>query len=245
MISIVIPAHNEEGVIGETLRRLREGARAAGVEVEIILSDDGSTDKTADVAAGVADFVVRYAGQQPKTIGAARNRGAAIARGDILMFLDSDVWLRDPHTFFPAIIQHFESNQKLVAMTVSMRVEPTAETRADRFVLSCFDAYFRFANNVLHWGLTHGKCMIVRTTAYKQVGGINEHLIASEDADLFMRLSKVGRTLLDSTLRVYFSGRRAHVMGWPKLLWQWTLNGIWIVVFKKSYSQNWARAKGS
>ena len=244
MISIVIPAHNEEGVIGETLKRLREGAQAAGVPVELILSDDGSTDKTAEVAAQFADKVVRYEGQLPKTIGAARNRGARLARGDIFLFLDSDVWLRDPKVFFPAIVRHFE-NPNLAAMTVSMRVEPTGETRADRAVLWCFDTYFRVANNVFHWGLTHGKCMIVRAAAFRAVGGIDEHIVASEDADLFMRLSKVGRIILDPSMRVYFSGRRAHAMGWPKLLWQWTLNGIWIVLFKRSYSQSWARAKGS
>ncbi len=239
MISFVLPAHNEEGIIVDTLSLLRKGAE--GIPHEIILSDDGSTDRTAEVAMSRADRVIRYNNEQPKTIGAARNRGARAAQGDILFFLDSDVRIREPQIFFPKVMQYFQTDPALVAMTVSVRVSPEAETRADWLVLSVFDLYFRLANNVFGFGLTHGKCMIVRATAFEDVGGFNEHMAASEDADLFIRLSKKGKTLLDPSLRAYFSGRRAHVIGWVPLLWQWGLNGLWIVLFKRSYSGDWKR----
>ena len=239
MISFVIPAHNEEDIVVDTLTRLREGAR--GIPHEIILSDDGSTDATVQKAASLTDCVVRYEGQLPKTIGAARNRGAQLAQGDVLFFLDSDVRIREPRVFLPKITQCFRSDPRLVAMTSSVRVYPETETWGDRIVLTVFDTYFRVANNMFNFGLTHGKCMIVRRSAFQSVNGFNEHLIASEDADLFMRLAKKGKTTLDPSLRVHFSGRRAHALGWPKLLTQWVLNGIWIFLFKRSYSDDWKR----
>lgn len=239
MISFIIPAHNEEDILVETLSLLREGAR--GIPHEIIVSDDGSTDSTAEKASSHADRVVRYQGELPRTIGAARNRGARGAKGDILFFLDSDVRIREPRVFLPKVILHFESRPRLVAMTVSTRIYPETETRADKAVLAFYDLYFRFANNILGFGLTHGKCMIIRTDAFKRVKGFDENITASEDAELFMRLAKIGKTILDPTLRVYHSGRRAHAMGWPALLWLWTLNGIWVTVFKRGYAQDWKR----
>ncbi len=243
MISFVIPAHNEEEIIVKTLSFLRAGAQ--DIPHEIILSDDGSTDSTIEKASPLTDHIVRYQGEIPKTIGAARNRGAREAQGNIIFFLDSDVRIREPKDFLSKVIAHFESNPRLVAMTVSTRIYPEIETRADKIVLAFFDLYFRFANNVLGLGLTHGKCMIVRTEAFRRVKGFNENIIASEDAELFMRLGKIGRTRLDPTLRVYHSGRRAHAMGWPALLWRWTLNGIWITLFKRGYSKDWKRVAPS
>jgi len=239
MISFVIPVYNEEDIIAETLSLLKQGAW--GIQHEIILSDDGSTDATVQKASPYTDRVVSYHGELPKTIGAARNRGVREARGDLIMFMDGDVHLREPEIFLPKVVTHFESDPKLVAMTVSVRVRPDTETRADRVVLAFFDMYFRIANNVFGFGLTHGKCMIMRREAFGRVGRFNEQLVASEDADLFIRLSKIGRTMLDPSLRVYFTGRRAHTVGWVRLLSQWALNGIWIVVFKRSYSDHWHR----
>ena len=239
MISFVIPVYNEEDIIAGTLSLLRHGAR--DIPHEIILSDDGSTDTTVEKARVYADRVVQYRGEKPKTIGANRNRGAREARGDMIVFIDGDVHLREPETFLQKVVNRFESDPRLVAMTVSVRVRPDIETRADRAVLAFFDMYFRIANNVFGFGLTHGKCMIMRREAFERVGRFNEQLVASEDADLFIRLSKIGRTMLDPSLRVYFTGRRAHTVGWVRLLSQWALNGIWIVVFKRSYSDHWHR----
>ena len=239
MISFVIPAHNEEDIIVATLTHIR--GVAGKYPHEIILSDDGSTDSTREKARVLTDRVIQYNGEMPKTIGATRNRGARAAAGDILFFLDSDVRLRDPEHFMSRVVESFESDPKLDAMTVSIRVYPEAETWGDILILTCFDLYFRLLNNVFGFGGTHGKCMIVRTSSFRRVGGFNEHMPASEDADLFIRLSKTGMTMLDPSLRAYFSGRRAHAIGWPRLLWRWTLNGVWIVLFKRSYSRHWNR----
>src|SRR5436190_3129466 len=89
-ISIILPAFNEERLIGETLRAVNAAAMAfgrRGWEVEVIVCDNNSTDATAKLALASGARVVFEAVNQ---IGRARNSGAAAAAGDWLIFVDAD-----------------------------------------------------------------------------------------------------------------------------------------------------------
>jgi glycosyltransferase involved in cell wall biosynthesis len=87
MISFIIPAYNEERLLGGTLRAVHDAARAVGEPYEVIVADDDSTDRTAAVAEENGARVVRVARRQ---IAATRNAGAREARGDFLIFVDAD-----------------------------------------------------------------------------------------------------------------------------------------------------------
>src|SRR5689334_23582957 len=89
-ISFVIPAFNEERLIGETLHHVKQGAEALenrGWSCEIIVCDNNSTDRTAEIARATGATVVFEPINQ---IARARNRGAAAATGDWLVFVDAD-----------------------------------------------------------------------------------------------------------------------------------------------------------
>jgi glycosyltransferase involved in cell wall biosynthesis len=93
-ISVIIPAYNAADYLGEAI----ESALAQTVApYEIIVVDDGSTDDTARVAkkySDAANAALRYLFQTNAGIGAARNRGLAVARGNFFALLDADdVWL--------------------------------------------------------------------------------------------------------------------------------------------------------
>jgi glycosyltransferase involved in cell wall biosynthesis len=83
MISIIIPAYNEEKVIGDCLKSLKLQSYK---DIEIIIVDDGSTDATAKLAGNL-----QLLKQQHKGPGAARNLGASKAKGEILVFVDADM----------------------------------------------------------------------------------------------------------------------------------------------------------
>jgi glycosyltransferase involved in cell wall biosynthesis len=98
-LSLVIPAYNEARYLPRLLASLavaRQRFAAAGGTMEIIVADNLSTDATAQVAEASGARVVRV---ERRRIAAARNGGAAAARGAILAFLDADTVRVQPDTF--------------------------------------------------------------------------------------------------------------------------------------------------
>jgi len=236
MISIVLPTLNEEKVIGESLQALRPRAT---VPREIIVSDGGSTDKTVEIARQWADRVVVYSGTGRQTIAAGRNDGAAAAAGEFLVFMDADSRIDDPDAFFAEALKQFEKHPNVVALTARVRVYPRDETLMDRIVFDILSFNVRVLNNVFHRGESVGEFQMMRKELFDKLGGFRTDLVTREDADMFLRLSQVGRTMLDPKLLVYHSGRRAHRVGWPKLLWHWTVNTIWVALFNRAFVREW------
>lgn len=89
-VSVVIPSYNEERYIGRCLDSLLQQTLTG---FEIIIVDDGSTDRTKQI---VKNYPVRLIEQNHLGPGAARNRGAAEANGQILVFVDADMFF-DAH----------------------------------------------------------------------------------------------------------------------------------------------------
>src|SRR5216683_2768868 len=87
MISFIVPAHDEELLIGQALSALQHAGQASGSTFEIIVVDDASTDSTAAIASehGARVISVHY-----RQIAATRNAGARLARGENLFFVDAD-----------------------------------------------------------------------------------------------------------------------------------------------------------
>jgi hypothetical protein len=63
--------------------------------------------------------------------------------------------------------------------------------------------------------------------------------VASEDFEFFKRISKIGKTYFAKDLIIYHTGRRAHAIGWNKLLIEWALNFFYVLFVKKSHSKEW------
>jgi Glycosyl transferase family 2 len=93
-VSVVIPTHNRRRLLGQTLRSV---LAQRGVDFEVVVVDDGSTDGTAEAVAALGDRRVRlWRHQHPRGVATARNAGAAAARGPWVAFLDDDdLWAPD------------------------------------------------------------------------------------------------------------------------------------------------------
>jgi glycosyltransferase involved in cell wall biosynthesis len=87
MISFVIPAHNEERLIAAALDSVHASAQSVGWPYEVIVVNDSSTDRTAEIAAAHGARVIDVSHRQ---IAATRNSGARAAQGDVLFFVDAD-----------------------------------------------------------------------------------------------------------------------------------------------------------
>ena len=97
-ISIVIPALNEEKLIGRILDSFPRELRRR-IAAEVIVSDGGSTDLTTVIAKESADVLVVHGERRRQTIAEGRNAGAAVARGELLAFINADTLPQDPEAF--------------------------------------------------------------------------------------------------------------------------------------------------
>jgi glycosyltransferase involved in cell wall biosynthesis len=87
LVSVIIPVYNYDRYLGEAIESVLGQTHP---HLEVIVVDDGSTDRSSEVAKGFTDRGVRYCHQVHAGIGPARNKGVEFAQGEFLAFLDAD-----------------------------------------------------------------------------------------------------------------------------------------------------------
>lgn len=237
MISIIIPTLNEERELARTLENLKEPLERG--DIEVIVSDGRSKDRTVEIARRYGSRVVVYEGEKRQTIAEGRNLGAAQARGEYLLFIDADVCIPDPVRALRDVVAEFERDPRLVGVTVFVRVRPEDATLSDRLIFGFMNYFVLAMNNLFRFGGGPGEFLFVREVAFRSVSGFRGDLAVAEDYDLFRRLKRVGRLMTYSRLTVLHSGRRAHKTGWPKLLFLWAVNNISVLLFNRSAHTEW------
>ncbi len=178
MLSFIVPAHNEEYELPETLRAIRAAAEQAGHDYEIVVVDDASTDATARIAREHEARVVRARLRQ---IAAVRNAGARAARGDTFFFVDADTRI---------VPEHVTGGLAALARGCaggSARVEMEGEIpRWARMYFRLFSLVYFSAN------LGVGAFMFARRDTFTAAGGFDEQYFAGEEAYLTLALRKLG-----------------------------------------------------
>ena len=181
-VSIVVPAFNEEKLLAQTLDAIGTAAAAfasRGWEVERIVCDNNSTDRTAEIARGAGATVVFEPVNQ---ISRARNAGAARAQGDWLVFVDADSW--PTRELFDEAAQAIEQGDCL-AGGAAVRYDTT---RLDvRIPLAIWNALSR----LMKWAA--GSFIFCEAAAFREVGGFSQALYAAEEVELFRRLKRFAR----------------------------------------------------
>lgn len=201
IISVVIPAFNEEGFLERTLKSL---AKQDFKRFELIVVDNNSTDKTAQIA---KEFGAKVAIEKQRGAGFARQRGFLEAKGEIIATTDADTIL--PKNWVSKIIKEFRKRKKMVAFGGLFAL--CSGTPTSRIVVSRLRYPAWLLDRLLSGGWSiPGVNFSVRKKAFLEVGGFNQELTLGEDADLSQRLKKVGKVVLDRKFIVLTSGRRFH-----------------------------------
>ena len=128
-ISVVVPAHNAEGLLTHCLNAIKT-SRLPRSEWELIVVDDASTDGTGAVANRMADKVITLGGA-PRGPAYARNRGFEAARADIVAFIDADVCIHDDVLL--RFVAHFRDDERLGAVLGSYDDQPSAPTFVSQY----------------------------------------------------------------------------------------------------------------
>ena len=98
--SVIVPTLNEAKLLPDLLKQLTDARLKELYKPEIIVSDGGSIDDTVKIALDYADIITVHTGDKLQTIAEGRNKGAEFASGDILMFFNGDVRIKEPLNFF-------------------------------------------------------------------------------------------------------------------------------------------------
>ena len=205
LVSFVVPAHNEARFIADCVRSIRESCGALGIAHEVIVSNDASTDATAELAraegATVVDVELRH-------IAAVRNAGARKARGERLVFVDADSRVDVPllRAAMDALDRGF------VGGGAGVRFEEQVPWWADA-VLWLVVRTMRLGR----WAA--GSFVFCTRAAFEAVGGFDEEYFAGEEIYTSNKLKTQGRFIV---LRetIVTSARKVHGRSF------WELNAI-------------------
>jgi Glycosyl transferase family 2 len=180
-VAVIIPTYQRREYV---TRAVRSVLAQTFSDFELIVVDDGSTDGTGDVLAGL-DPRLRYHWQENRGTGAARNAGIALARGEIVAFLDSDNRWLPGHL---AVVTEVLALHPPAILTCTCplhdfggRQHPLDARLVDALPLMLADGVFAFIS-----------CVAVRAAELRAVGGFAEDLLVGENNDLLLRLAVRG-----------------------------------------------------
>ncbi len=208
-VSVIIPAKNEEEMIGDCLSALRNIDFPPDA-YEIILVDNGSEDTTVDIAKSHGSKVFSLPGV---TISALRNYGAAKATGEILAFIDADEvvardWLKNALSAF---------DDPKIACVGSTPGIPDGATWVEKAWYMQIET--RASRAMRSWLASMN--MIVRENIFKEMGGFNERLLTCEDVDFGYRLSERYKILEDKSIAaVHLGEAKTLLQFFRKEMWR-------------------------
>jgi glycosyltransferase involved in cell wall biosynthesis len=176
LVSVILPVFNGELFLGEAIESVLAQTWSP---VELVVVDDGSTDRSAEIARA---YPLTYVRQENSGVAAARNRGIEVARGELLSFLDQDdVWLP----------------QKLERQVAAL------ERDAGAGICSCrFEMFLEPGHEIPSWadaGLLEGShrtpqvgTLLVRRELFDEAGPFDTSYFAANDTDWFLRTRDLG-----------------------------------------------------
>ena len=214
MISIIIPTYNEEKYLPLLLRTIK---KQSFKDYEIIVADNNSTDKTRDVAKKF-NCKVTSGGLPAK----GRNQGAKVAKGDILLFLDADVYL--PSEFLRRSILEF-NRRKLDA--ASYKIVPK---KGSKLVKGGFDVLYNWPAYISQGFLPYGAMgIMVKRDIFDKIKGFDENIRIAEDHYFVRQTAEIGKFGILTSTKLLISLRRFEQDGYTKTLGKYLAAAVYML----------------
>src|SRR5215204_2675415 len=183
LISIIVPAYNEEKYIGPTLESIERARHLLlcekGITADVIVVDNESTDSTAGIARSCGAEVFS---EPARDVAKVRNVGASRAKGNILVFVDADVIV--PERLLCRIHE---------AMSDELCMGGALDTvcRPAKYSVAVYLRMWRFVGRVA--GMAQGATQFCRRDVYASLRGYDETLYMGEDVDFYWRLRRFAK----------------------------------------------------
>jgi glycosyltransferase involved in cell wall biosynthesis len=203
MISVVIPAYNEEKLIKLCLDAFIK--QKTTKNFEIILVNNNSTDKTADIAKSYEDKLnLKIVSEKIKGRGAARKKGFTEANGEIILSTDADTVVSP--NWVEKLVNSLEKSDAIAVSGTCKIADCNSVTNViinflQPFSMRLYKLFFG------HYWLS-GFSFAIYKNEYNRSGGFSPKLNVQEDIDLSFNVSRIGKIKFIPDLPVIFSGRR-------------------------------------
>ncbi|MBE6495411.1 MAG: glycosyltransferase [Methanobrevibacter thaueri] len=207
IFSIIIPTYNEEEYLPVLLDSIK---MQSFDDYEVIVADANSTDKTREIAESYGCVVVD--GGLPAV---GRNKGAEVAKGEYLLFLDSDLELTED--YLRNVLYEFRMEHLGIAIT---KMKPLSDKVEDK-IFHDFANYFMIGVEKIkpHGAGCYG--IIVKKSLHDEVGGFDESLTFGEDTDYIERIAEKERFRVLRNAEIGVSTRRLEEEGIVTLIQQY------------------------
>src|SRR3990167_5557868 len=208
LISVIIPAFNEEGTIGECLNSIKAQSYK---QMEIIVVDDGSSDSTRNIVKSFPD--IKLLTQSHKGPGQARNLGAADAKGKILVFVDADM------TFDKNFIKHL-TKPIVDGKTIGTFSKDEMVKNKDNVWSICWNINKNLSKDRMISKDYPNEAPVFRAilkSEFKKVGGFDETGEYTDDWSLSKKLGK--KSTVASGAIYYHSNPDSPIEVWKQARW--------------------------
>ena len=219
MLSIIIPTLNEEKYLPGLLEDLKNQSYQ---NYEIIVSDGSSEDKTVELARSY-NCLVFVATKDERHPSIQRNKGAKMAQGDIILFLDADTRL-DNKDFLKKTLEDFKK-RKLVAAGFYLKF---ASSKFFYRFFTCFYNSLAFLAQRIK-PLAVGAGLMVEKELHYKIKGFDESIFIGEDQVYCEKISKKGKFRLIKGQRIIFSDRRFEKIGPWKMLARLVYSSLYVI----------------
>lgn len=193
-----------------------------------------------ELISGNVDKIVRHNADKRQTIAEGRNKGAEVAEGDILFFINADTFPENIDYILERLINWDEDSELKNLDAIATKVLPfeNETEKKDRIFYSLLNKYFKFLNQI-GIGMGRGECQIIKKSTFLKVKGYNNKIVAGEDFDLYRRIAKIGKVKFIDKFVVFESPRRFKQEGYLNTLSKWFLNSVSVLFLGKSFSKVW------
>lgn len=207
ILSIIIPTYNEEEYLPVLLESIKQQDFS---DYEIIVADADSKDNTVKIAEEYGCIVVE--GGMPAV---GRNNGAKVAKGDYLLFLDSDLKLTED--YLAKVIYEFKMERLGIAIT---QMKPLSKKTEDKLLHDLANLFMISVEKIKpHGAGCYG--IIAKRELHERCGGFNEELTFGEDTEYIERLAKKERFKVLRNAKIGVSTRRLEEKGLATLAKQY------------------------